>query len=260
MSARLLSPDEPPAFTARNLGGASPLVLLCEHASNRLPRRLGDLGLPSEELRRHIAWDIGAAALAGALSRALDAPLFETGYSRLVIDCNRPLGVSASIPERSEDTAIPGNLALSAEDRRAREEALFHPFQNAVAAHLDARQAAGRPTAIIGVHSFTPIFRGIRRPWEAGVLFDGAKDFAMPLIEGLSASGLAVGENEPYRIEVGDDYTVPVHGDGRGLPALLIEIRQNLLADDAAARHWADRLVSPIRRALAAALPAKEPA
>jgi len=260
MAPPLLSPDEPPAFTARNLGGASPLVLLCEHASNRLPRRLGDLGLPPEELRRHIAWDIGAAALAGALSRALDAPLFETGYSRLVIDCNRPLGVPASMPERSEDTAIPGNVALAAGERRAREEGLFHPFQNAVAAHLDSRRAAGRPTAVIGVHSFTPVFRGTRRPWEAGILFGEARRFAMPLIEDLAATGLAVGENEPYRIETGDDYTVPVHGDGRGLPALLIEIRQDLLADDAAARHWADRLVSPIRRALAAALPVKESA
>jgi predicted N-formylglutamate amidohydrolase len=258
MTAPLLAADEPPAFTARNLGGASPLVLLCEHASNRLPRRLGDLGLPPSERQRHIAWDIGAAALARLLSEALDAPLFETGYSRLVIDCNRPPGVPASIPERSEDTAIPGNLALGPEARRAREEALFHPFQAAVAAHLDARQAAGRPTAVIGVHSFTPVFRGHRRPWEAGILFGQAGGFARPMIEALAEQGFTVGENEPYRIEAGDDYTVPVHGDARGLPALLIEIRQDLLADDAAARRWADRLLPGIRRALHEALSAKE--
>ena len=258
MAVPLLAADEPPAFTAQNLGGTSPLVLLCEHASNRLPRRLGDLGLRPEELRRHIAWDIGAAALARTLSHALDAPLFETGYSRLVIDCNRPPGAASSVPERSEDTIIPGNAALGAEERRAREEALFHPFHGAVTAFLDARQAAGRPTAVIGVHSFTPVFRGVARPWDAGILFDGARHFAMPLIEALAATGLAVGENEPYRIEIGDDYTVPVHGDGRGLPALLLEIRQDLLADDAAARRWADRLLPPIRRALDAALPLKE--
>ncbi len=248
----LLAPDEPPAFTARDLGGASPLVLLCEHASNRIPRSLGDLGLPASDRARHIGWDIGAEALAIALSRRFDAPLFSTGYSRLVIDCNRPPGVPSSIPERSEDTVVPGNLALSAAARRQREEALFHPFHDAVTAHLDARRRAGRATAVIGVHSFTPVFRGVARPWPVGVLYAGACRFARSLIDGLAALGLDVGDNEPYRIAEDEDVTVPVHGDARGLPALLIEIRQDLLSDTAAVIRWADCLASPIAEALAA--------
>lgn len=247
----LLEADEPPAFTARNLAGTSPCVLLCEHASNRMPRRLGSLGLAAAELERHIAYDIGAAPLAEALARRLDAPLFMTGYSRLVIDCNRPLDVPASMPERSEDTAIPGNRDLAPSLRRLREETLFAPFHAAVAAHLDARQAHGRDSCVVGVHSFTPVYRGRHRPWEAGILYGAARGFARPILEGLAALGLQVGENEPYSIAADDDYTVPVHGDARGLPALLLEIRQDLLGDAAAVRLWTERLAPLIARAAA---------
>ncbi|WP_245624477.1 N-formylglutamate amidohydrolase [Belnapia moabensis] len=248
MPMALLAADEPPPFTAHNLAGASPCLLLCEHASNRLPRRLGDLGLPPAELRRHIAWDIGALSLAEALSRRLDAALFATGYSRLVIDCNRPLSVPSSIPERSEDTVIPGNLGLDPAARAMREATLFHPFQAAVAGHIEAR----RPGCIIGVHSFTPVYRGVARPWQAGVLFGAAEGFGRALLGALAAPGLCLGENEPYRIEIEEDYTVPVHGDARGLPALLIEVRQDLLADAAGIAHWAGRLEPAIRQAIAA--------
>ncbi|WP_246526902.1 N-formylglutamate amidohydrolase [Plastoroseomonas hellenica] len=245
----LLKPDEPPAFTARNLTGTSPCVLLCEHASNRMPRCLGTLGLAAADLGRHIAYDIGAAPLAEELARHLDAPLFLTGYSRLVIDCNRPPGVPTSIPERSEDTAVPGNRDLDPPMRRLREATLFEPFHAAVTAHLDARRARARACCVIGVHSFTPVFHGQRRPWEAGVLYGAARSFALPIMEGLAALGLHVGDNEPYSIAVDEDYTVPVHGDGRGVPALLLEIRQDLLADVAAARLWAHRLAPLIARA-----------
>jgi len=249
--AKLLDPDEPPACMVRNAEGASPFVLLCEHASNRLPRRLGTLGLAAREIARHIGWDIGALALAEALSRRLDAPLFATGYSRLAIDCNRPLGVPSSIPEASEATAIPGNRDLAAEERAAREEALFHPFHDAVAAHLDARRAAGRASCVVGVHSFTPVFDGMRRPWQAGILYGAAAEPARALIAGLRGQGLTVGDNEPYGIVADEDYTVPVHGDARGLPAFLVEIRQDLLADAAAAEAWAGRLSMVLEGAVA---------
>ena len=252
MADTLLAPDEPPPFTWRNPTGASPCLLLCEHASNRLPRAVGDLGLPEAEMQRHIAWDLGAAALARALSRRLDAALVETGYSRLVIDCNRPPGVPSSIPERSEDTVVPGNQGLGAAARRRREAALFQPFHATVAAHLDARLAAGRPSCVIGVHSFTPVFRGVARPWHAGALFGAAQGFGRALLAALAAPGLCLGENEPYRVTAEEDWTVPVHGDARGLPALLIEVRQDLLADDAGVQDWADRLVPAIRHAIAA--------
>ncbi|WP_159992785.1 N-formylglutamate amidohydrolase [Roseomonas sp. 18066] len=253
---RLLGPGEPPAVTWHNRGGASPCLLLCEHASNRLPESLGDLGLPPGEIDRHIGWDPGALLLAQALSARLDAMLIATGYSRLVIDCNRPPGTPSSIPERSEDTTIPGNLGLTAEDRAAREQELFFPFAEAVTAELDARKSAGRPTCVIGVHSFTPIYRGVPRIWEAGFLYDRATGLARPLIEGLRAQGIETGDNQPYQIEITEDYTVPVHGDARGVPALLIEIRQDLLADEAAVTLWADRLAPLLRQAMAAAVPA----
>ncbi|MBE9605803.1 N-formylglutamate amidohydrolase [Acetobacteraceae bacterium H6797] len=243
----LLQPGEPPAFTAENLAGRSPCLLLCEHASNRIPRALGDLGLPPGEIERHIGRDIGALVMARALSRHLDAALFSTGYSRLVIDCNRPLSRPGSIPEISEETVVPGNLGLSAADRAARQNELFHPFHDAVTAHLDATPAR---RCVIGVHSFTPSYRGVSRPWEAGFLYASAGRFAAPMMEGLRAQGFTVGDNEPYVIDA-DDYTVPVHGEARGLPSLLIEIRQDLIAHDAAALDWARRLAPLIARAIA---------
>ena len=244
----LLQPDEPPAFTSERLEGRFPCLLLCEHASNRIPRALGDLGLPPGEIGRHIGWDIGALSLARGLSRRLDAALFATGYSRLVIDCNRPLGAPSSIPEQSEDTIVPGNIGLSANDRAARAEALFHPFHDAVSAHLEAH---AERRCVIGVHSFTPCYRGVARPWQAGFLYADAHRFAAPLIEGLRAQGICVGDNEPYTIDPAEDYTVPVHGQARGLPSLLIEIRQDLIADHAGADHWAELLAPLVCRAVA---------
>jgi len=238
--------DAPPApVTALNEGGASPFVLLCEHASNHIPEAYAGLGLPPRDLHRHIAWDIGAADVAGGLSRRLDAPLFLSGYSRLLIDCNRPPGAPTSIPTRSEDTDIPGNRDLDAGERSRRERAYFAPFHQAVAWLLDRRAADGRRTIVVGVHSFTPVFLGVARPWLAGVLYDRAERFGRALVSRLAADlgADAVGDNEPYRIEPEQhDYTVPVHGDARGLDAALIEVRQDLIATAADADAWAERL------------------
>jgi predicted N-formylglutamate amidohydrolase len=235
----------PPAVTALGEGGASPYVLLCEHASNHVPEAYGGLGLVPSDLERHIAWDIGAADLARELSRRLDAPLFLSGHSRLLIDCNRPPGAPTSIPTRSEDTDIPGNRDLDAGERARREVAYFAPFHAAVARMLDRRAAEGRRTIVVGVHSFTPVFLGLVRPWLAGVLYAGAADFGRALVERLAADlgADAVGDNEPYRIEPeAHDYTVPVHGDARGLDAALLEVRQDLIATAAEAEAWAARL------------------
>ena len=177
MTESFLALDEPPAYGVVNPDGASPYVLLCEHASPRIPRCLSDLGLPKAERMRHIGWDVGAQALALGLSAALDAPLFVANYSRLVVDCNRPLSAASLMPEISEATLVPGNRGLTAAARQRRVDALFHPYHDAVARRLDARQAAGRPTLVVGVHSFTPQFKGHNRPWHAGILFDRARDF-----------------------------------------------------------------------------------
>ncbi len=232
-----------PAVTTVNEGGRSPYVLLCEHASNYIPSQYEGLGLQGPDLRRHIAWDIGAADLARLLSRRLDAPLFLSGYSRLLIDCNRPLLTPTSIPSRSEDTEIPGNKGLAAEERERRAAAYFTPFHDRVAALLDRRSRSGTPAVVVGVHSFTPVFRGVARPWQCGVLYAAAMTFGQALITRLAADpGLIVGDNEPYSISANEDYTVPVHGDRRGLVAALIEIRQDLLSTGEGVEDWAQRL------------------
>lgn len=234
-------------MTAVNEAGASPVVLVCEHASNHIPARYHRLGLPRAELDRHIAWDIGAADLARRLAVLLDAPLFLSGYSRLLIDCNRPLGSSTSIPVRSEDTVIPGNIGLDADEVARRQADWFMPFQDCIARHLDARVAASRPTIVVGVHSFTPVFQGVPRPWQAGVLYAQATGLAAGLIAQLRTPGdLTVGDNAPYRIEAEHDYTVPVHGDARGIPAVLIEVRQDLLATPSDIAAWASRLAQAL--------------
>jgi len=247
----LLAIDEPPAYSVINPDGTSPILLLCEHASNRIPRALGDMGLPEHERRRHIAWDIGASALAQHLSRSLDAPLFMTNYSRLVVDCNRPFAAPSCIPEISETTEIPGNRGLCEEERTQRIETLFKPFADAVSRRLDVLQQNGRRTFVVGVHSFTPVYFGQKRPWEAGILYAGATEFARSLLDGLREDPrLTVGDNEPYNIHPDEDYTVPVHADARGLPGVLVEVRHDLIDTLDGAAAWGERLERCLRRAL----------
>jgi predicted N-formylglutamate amidohydrolase len=225
-----------------NAGGRSPYVLTCEHASRFIPARYNGLGLPEAERIRHIAWDIGALDMALKMSAVLDAPVAIAGYSRLIIDLNRPPGSSTSIPEVSEATVIPGNLNLSGEDRETRAAAYFHPFDSAVRGLLDRREAERRRTILLGVHSFTPVYKGLRRPWRAGILFRRSEAFGKAFAAALGGMEQAVAENQPYRIEDDHDYTVPVHGEARGLDAVLIEVRQDLIAEPAAAAEWGERL------------------
>ncbi|HTN95892.1 MAG TPA: N-formylglutamate amidohydrolase [Nordella sp.] len=245
--------SEPPAAETVNADGKSPYVLLCEHASNYIPARYEGLGLDAAELERHIAWDIGVAPIARALSKALDAPLVLSGYSRLLIDCNRPVGVATSIPEISEATRIPGNIGLSAAERQLRADEFYWPFQQAVARILDRRQAAKIPSIVFGVHSFTPVFKGFQRPWHAGILFRKSKAYGEALVAALQEPGLTVVANEPYRIDDESDQTVPVHGEARGLDAVLIEIRQDLIGHQDGQVAWAKRL-APALQASADAL------
>jgi len=240
----------PAAVTVVNGTGRSPLVLLCEHASSAIPKEFDQLGLATSELTRHIALDIGAASLSRLLSAQFDAPLFLAGYSRLLIDCNRPIGAPTSIPEISETTVIPGNLGLGPAARAERAERFYWPFQRAVAAHLDARQRSGRPTIVIGVHSFTPVFKGVARPWHAGILFRKSARLGESLVNALAGPGLLVAANRPYQIGDLTDHTVPAHGEARGLDAVLLEIRQDLLADEAAIDTWAGRLTAALSRAI----------
>lgn len=244
----LLAADEPQAVDVLRAQGRSPFFLICDHASARLPRSLGSLGLPPQALQRHIAWDIGAAGVARALSEMLDATLIEQCYSRLAIDCNRPLTSAESIPVLSEDTAIAGNAALGACDAARRAQEIFMPYHERIAATLDRRQQRGQPSLLVAVHSFTPVYLGVARPWHIGLLYHRDPRVARRLLEVLRADAeLVVGDNEPYAVGDDTDYSLPVHGEKRSLPHVGIEIRQDLIADAAGQRQWAQRLAQAFR-------------
>lgn len=236
------------AVTVVNAEGRSPYVLLCEHASRHIPGRYRGLGLAQGDLETHIAWDIGARTMALSIAESLDAPLILAGFSRLLIDLNRPLGVPSSIPEISETTAIPGNRNIGEAERAYRMRTYFQPFHRAVTDLLDRRAARGQPTAVIGVHSFTPVYKGVLRPWASGILCSHSLDFGTALVAALNRSDAPSAVNQPYVIDREEDYTVPVHGEERGLPAVLIEIRQDLIATDAGASLWAARCVDALRK------------
>jgi predicted N-formylglutamate amidohydrolase len=241
-SLLLGGPDVPPVHEY-NAAGASPFLLTSDHYGRAIPRILGDLGLPAGELERHIAWDIGIAGVADALSRHLDAHLIAQRYSRLVIDCNRPPNAASSIPVISEATAIKANEDLAREAAQARRQAIFDPYHRRIAEVIDRRSRDGKPTVLVSLHSFTPVYAGVIRPWHIGTLYQRDTRLPLLLLQGLRAeAGLVVGNNEPYAVSDETDYTIPVHGEARGLMNTGIEIRQDLIAEAAGQRQWAERL------------------
>jgi predicted N-formylglutamate amidohydrolase len=247
--ASLLDPGDPDPVIIERPRAQSAFFLTCEHAGRRLPRCLGTLGLAARHLERHIAWDVGAGDVASRLAQHLDATLVKQSYSRLVADCNRAPHAHDFIPVRSEDTDIPGNRGLTAHEVAARTDAVFRPYHECITAALDARARAARPTLLVSVHSFTPVFLGIVRPWHVGVLYEHDARYAGVLLALLAGQrDLRVGDNEPYRLTSERDYAVPVHGQGRGLPHVEIEIRQDLIATEAGQREWAERLAEVLER------------
>jgi predicted N-formylglutamate amidohydrolase len=249
---RLLAVDDVAPVTVYNEGGRSPFLIVVDHASNLTPRSLERLGLPEHECDRHIALDIGVASVSRFLADALDATLVQQNYSRLVIDCNRPLGTDASIPEMSDLTPIPENIALSVQQQAARAAEIFNPYHERIQAELDRRQEAGDQTALIAMHSFTPVLMGNSRPWHAGVLSNRDRRFAESLLAVMKhEAGLIVGDNEPYSVSDLTDYTIPVHGERRGLLHAEIEIRQDLISDARGQKAWAERFAIWLPEALA---------
>jgi predicted N-formylglutamate amidohydrolase len=239
----LLGKEDVPPVREDNAESRSPFLLTCDHYGRLIPRSLGDLGLPAGELKRHIAWDIGIAGVAEALSKQLDAHLIAQRYSRLVIDCNRPPEAVSSIPRMSEATTIPANEGISRDAAQARRQAIFEPYHRRIAEAIDARIARGLPAVLVSLHSFTPVYAGIARPWHIGTLYH--RDTRLPplLLKHLRAeAGLVVGDNEPYAVSDETDYTIPFHGEARGLMNSGIEIRQDLVADAAGEILWAERL------------------
>jgi predicted N-formylglutamate amidohydrolase len=241
--ALLLGTADVPPVLEENPAGRSPFLLTCDHYGRLIPHALGDLGLPASEMERHIAWDVGIAGVAGQLARALDAHLVAQRYSRLVIDCNRPPQAPSSIPLISEATTIPGNDGLTREAAEERRRLIFEPYHRRITEVIDRRSREGMPTVLVSLHSFTPVYAGIARPWHIGTLYQ--RDTRLPplLLKLLRLEAdLVVGDNEPYAVSDATDYTIPVHGEARGLMNTGIEIRQDLIADVSGQTQWAERL------------------
>jgi predicted N-formylglutamate amidohydrolase len=244
----LLAADEPaPAEVLREGGGAG-FLLTADHAGQAVPRVLGDLGVSEVELARHIAWDIGIAGVTRRLSALLDAPAVLQHYSRLVVDCNRPACADSAFPEVSELTAIPGNKGLGDAAKAARRGEIFAPYHAAIARMIERR---GR-LIYVAMHSFTPVYLGDARPMHVAVLYNRNPRFSRALAGLLRAEpGVVVGENEPYRVSDESDYGVPVHAERRGLDYVEIEIRQDLIQDEAGQAEWAARLARLLPKAAA---------
>ena len=251
----LVQPGDPEPVGVETPHGSSPLVFVSDHAGRAMPRRLGDLGLDEAERRRHIGWDIGAYGVTTALARTLDAVYVFQPYSRLVIDCNRRPGSPGSIPVVSDGTRVPGNEHLSPEDRRARGDAILRPYHLEVRRVLAERRAAGLAAVLISMHSCTPRLRTVPvdRPWEISVIADRDWRLGDALITLLKTeTGLCVGRNQPYVVDAENDYTVPLHAEANGLPYVEIEIRQDLIEDEAGQSEWARLLAEVLPRAIAA--------
>jgi predicted N-formylglutamate amidohydrolase len=250
-SIRLLGDEEPAPVTVESAGARGPFLIVVDHAGRAVPQGLSDLGLPATELARHIAWDIGAAAVARDLGRRLNACVIRQTYSRLVIDCNRDPVRADSIVAASDGTTIPGNASLSVADRAARRAEVFDPYHAAIAAELDARAASGLSTVLVAVHSFTPVMAEFERPWRHGILHLGQSAFSRAVLARLVAvSETPVGDNEPYAMD-DVDFTAPHHAIGRGYDYVELEINQALIGEAAGQRAQAAFLAPLLTEALA---------
>jgi predicted N-formylglutamate amidohydrolase len=243
----LIADDEPSPVESVNPEGKAPVLLICDHASHRIPRLFGKLGVPEKDLRRHVAWDIGAGEVTRRLARTLDCPALLGGYSRLVIDINRQPGHPQSIPEVSDDVSIPANMGLSEAEQEARVQAIFRPYHNAITAMVAHLWRRGPAPTLFSVHSFTPSMGGKSRPWDIGVLWNRDPRIAVPLLDRLRREpGLRIGDNEPYSGRV-QAYSLDRHGTAAGLPACAVEIRQDHLETTEGIAWWADLLADALR-------------
>jgi predicted N-formylglutamate amidohydrolase len=236
----ILAQDEQPPYEIVNPQGKSRVLITCDHASNRIPRSLANLGLDQASLSRHIAWDIGCAQLSRRLSELLDAPAILGGFSRLVIDLNRHLNDPTSIPPVSDNVRIPGNRDILHTHAAQRIEELFVPYHNALSTMLGEMHVSRGVPVIMAMHSFTPVWGHFERPWHVGVLWNRDGRIAGPLIDRLRRwPELCVGDNQPYHAREPVGYGMDVHAEGNGFPHALLEIRQDLVSDDDGVERWA---------------------
>ncbi|HUG97938.1 MAG TPA: N-formylglutamate amidohydrolase [Gammaproteobacteria bacterium] len=247
---QLIGAGEPAPFRVLNPQGRARVLVVCDHASPRIPAALENLGLDELALGRHIASDIGAGDVAERLAARLDAPAVLAGYSRLVVDCNRSLEDPTSILAVSDGEFIPGNQGLSDAEKHERARQFFHPYHDAIRSRLESFKRRGIVPAFVAVHSFTPVFKRVRRPWQIGILWDKDPRIPVPLIAALRTRGIAVGDNEPYSGKAPADHSVDHHAEGGGLPHVSIEIRQDLIDHAEGADHWAGLLGDVLEKIL----------
>ncbi|MCF8479631.1 MAG: N-formylglutamate amidohydrolase [Rhodospirillum sp.] len=230
LAPTLLSGDELPAFTVLNGESTRPVLFLCDHASNAIPKSLGSLGLGSAELADHIAWDIGAAALTRLLADRFEACAVLTNYSRLVVDCNRPPGEPTAIPPVSDGVPVPGNQDLPEAEAVRRTEELFWPYHHEITGRLAHLWRQGRPPVVICIHSCAPTMDGFHRPWHIGLMYDHDDRVTKGMLTALARlrPDAVLGENQPYS---GKDigFTINTHAEPAGLPNLGVEFRQDLV-------------------------------
>lgn len=250
---KLLADEESSPLVLENETGRSRAVLVSEHGGRLFPERLGRLGLSESNAERHFAWDIGALDLARAMSGRLDAPLLHQRYSRLICDCNRKTSVPTFIPENAEELQVPGNAGLTEAERAARIGEIWQPFHDGLAAFLDRRTQTVPDTVLISIHSFTPVFHGEKRNLHVGLLCDRSRAMSDLMYSALKPSlGDRIAMNEPYVMSREHDYTIPVHGEDRGLHCTEIELRNDLLASPARIKEWSDKMSSAIEDCIAA--------
>lgn len=230
-----------PAFVEIEGAPDAGVLFICDHASNALPPAYGDLGLPPEQLARHIAWDIGAADMTRRLAAQFNAPAVLSTFSRILIDPNRGEDDPTLVRRLYDGAIVPGNARVDAAEIEARKARFFRPYRAAILARVAAMSAAVRPPAIVSLHSFTPIMQGVARPWQIGFLWDRDDRLARPLIEAFRAMGVLTGDNEPYDGALEGD-TIDATATPLGLANVLVETRHDLIATREGAHLWADRL------------------
>jgi predicted N-formylglutamate amidohydrolase len=242
-----VSPQAHSAFQILRPQGKGRFVIFCDHASNRIPAELHNLGLPASELNRHIAWDIGAAGVTAEVSDVFDSPAILCGTSRLVIDCNRQLDAHDLIPEVSDCTPVPGNRDLSVEARQQRITQWFEPYHAAVESVIADRESPGLTSIALSIHSMTPSLAGSARPWQIALSSYRDRSLVEPMLAALRASGdITVGDNQPYDLDPAVDYSTPFHAMRRNLPHLQVEFRQDEIADPAGQVKWARRFAEAL--------------
>lgn len=244
---QLVTTQEAGVFEVLEVEPSMPVLLVCDHASRRIPDALQNLGVDEQYLSSHVAWDIGAADVTRRLSRALRVPAVLAGYSRLVVDCNRRLDSLAAFPETSDGVVVPGNLQLDGNERQCRAEALYWPYHNAIRDQLASLESMAAAPAMVAIHSFTPMFADAVRPWHIGVLWDKDPRIARPLLDSLRNNAEHnIGDNEPYSGKHPHDFTIDHHAEAGGLPNISIEVRQDLIDTDAGVEQWSDALVTAL--------------